>query len=387
MASGDIQQSAQIEAEVAAQSNLQVTNVLNDIDGAIQYIEAGRNEHPNRLDLLAEINRGQKHDLFSKANQRARRGVFKDQKTFKESQMTNGPFAISSNGFSPFNVNPPLSNALPNGGFPNNAQMNGFPVPGLAAPNRLQPFGMSAQIQGGFDSPAPFGLNHAPGPAPGQGFGDSTFNQQPGFPGQSQDMGNGIFGIPSQAPQPPFTQSSQQPSGVFARQPDPRQQEGVFQQPPQSQNNGIFGVSQPQEAAIQSQGHFLQPDITQPAQSSQPAVPNGVASQPQQQQIDTKIEDYTTRDPNTNKLLTFKNAPVLYIKEFPHYRRKDGSWERIWFADGPPPPPKVSELPDQSMYQDPNIQKAYEELRQTGQFQNGIVPDMPPRVEWVGWDI
>ena len=60
-----------MEQEMAAQSNLQVQNVLNDLDGAIDYIANGTNTHPNRLDFIAETSRSaQSNGVFLRSNAR-----------------------------------------------------------------------------------------------------------------------------------------------------------------------------------------------------------------------------------------------------------------------------------------------------------------------------
>ena len=98
-----------------------------------------------------------------------------------------------------------------------------------------------------------------------------------------------------------------------------------------------------------------------------------------------------TRDPSTNKLLTFHDRPVFYPgSDRPQeacFKRPDGKWEKIWFPDGPPVVrPEDTELPLE-VYDD-TTKKIYQDLKSGKGFgeAEGGMPWLPPRREWCSWD-
>jgi nucleoporin NUP42 len=80
----------------------------------------------------------------------------------------------------------------------------------------------------------------------------------------------------------------------------------------------------------------------------------------------------------------FKGKPVVYKEGEAGVRHRDGTWEKIWFPDGPPPPYKDTEL-DDSVYTD-EVQEAYVHMRETGSFRDGVMPLIPPKREWCTFD-
>ncbi len=63
---------------------------------------------------------------------------------------------------------------------------------------------------------------------------------------------------------------------------------------------------------------------------------------------------------------------------------QDGSWQRIWFPDGPPIFNKDTGV-DDALY-DEKTEAAYKYAKQNGSFQGGMMPLLPPKREWCHWD-
>jgi nucleoporin NUP42 len=80
----------------------------------------------------------------------------------------------------------------------------------------------------------------------------------------------------------------------------------------------------------------------------------------------------------------FKGKPVMYQNNEAGSRNQDGSWEKIWFPDGAPPYYKDTEMEDEAY--DESTKAVYMYLRETGSFQGGIMPFLPPKREWCLWD-
>ena len=64
--------------------------------------------------------------------------------------------------------------------------------------------------------------------------------------------------------------------------------------------------------------------------------------------------------------------------------------ERIWHPDGPPtlPNPNAEAIP--VLYEGETkaaLEAAYAYVRETGAFQHGVVPELPPKKEWIRWDL
>jgi len=65
--------------------------------------------------------------------------------------------------------------------------------------------------------------------------------------------------------------------------------------------------------------------------------------------------------------------------------------ERIWHPDGPPQtanayaeaPPEVYSLGDLAGM----LKQVYDYVNETEQFKEGIMPEIPPKTEWLRWDL
>jgi len=66
------------------------------------------------------------------------------------------------------------------------------------------------------------------------------------------------------------------------------------------------------------------------------------------------------------------------------FKSPEGVWTKIWFPDGPPVFKKSEELPEESY--DEGVREKYRFLKEHGVFEGGLIPELPPRREWVGWN-
>jgi len=273
-------------------------------------------------------------------------------------------------------------------------------------------FGADSTPQTSF-GPSPFGK-----PAPqGSGFGQpqqpSAFGQpvqsaqpqqqQPAFgqPTQPQPgLGPSPFGKPAQAPgfgQSPFSQPSQpQSQSGFGQQkssfsgfgPSPFGTTAAEQKTQNTQSSGQGSVQTEQTAAQPSSSKPTNQPV-QPLHYTQtlPGVP------PQLQQGE--------------QLTAYRNMPVTYITKLrptadgtevvdsrtPVYARPDGKGqERIWFPQAAQNPDVVKlakALADfqasEEKYTD-EVKGVYGRLYETGRFDQGKIPLVPPMRGWVDYD-
>lgn len=72
------------------------------------------------------------------------------------------------------------------------------------------------------------------------------------------------------------------------------------------------------------------------------------------------------------------------------YRRPDGKLERIWMPDGPPQAKNVYAEGPLEAYQGERgdaLKHAYDYVRETGEFEDGVMPEMPPMQEDIDFNI
>lgn len=401
--------------------------MLADIDGAINYIIDGANTHPNRIDqCIKPPNPGRGYGPFSKD---------RPNKPRYQPPVNSGFQSNQQNGFAQ-----PQQSAL--------SQQNAFTVQpspfGQNANNTFNSVGATQQ-QSGFGqaihTQAQFGQ-----PPPNQAFGQQqqqptqSFGQQQnpnisafGIQNQGvaapfgQPQATGVLGMPEQqqanqgfaqgfGQQPANPQAFGQPSQTqglpFGQQiPQPQQtQNGFSQQPPST--TSTFGLSQPPQPVsngFSSQQTQPSPNNTFGVPSPNPASMNGfgknlsaaqqMPSAPQTNGFHAQTQNtqpaqagryqpadvstYSTRD-NNGRILTWHGKIVKYIENVPCYQGTGNQWERIWFPDGAPAP-QSWEAPSQEYT--PEMVQAYQYLMQNGQFQEGAMPEMAPRVEMARFDV
>ncbi|KAI4731471.1 hypothetical protein E4T49_00687 [Aureobasidium sp. EXF-10728] len=302
------------------------------------------------------------------------------------------------------------------------------------------PFAQAPQQGGGtFGQTSAFGQASTFGQPPNNTFGQSGFSQQPqpafGQPSAPAPQ-NAAFGQPSAPAQTtafgqPSAPSQQtafgQPSApgqqtpafgkpstpAFGQPSAPTPQNGVFGRPsaPSQQQTG-FAKPSPfaQAQENQQQSPFAQA-AAKPAAFGQPSQPAdkqtfgggfGTAVAPPQQQAQQQQPpqsfaepmpqgDWITRQPN-GTLKSFKGAPVQYqaTKETvptqePYYRKANGQMERIWHPEGIPAPRAEIEAPAEAYTAE--HEAAYKFVAEQGVFKDGIMPELPPKCEWIRWDI
>lgn len=360
---------------------------MSDVQGALLFLRNGEKQHPNRKDICTE-------------------GT--------TSKGLDGPFSWHRR-----------QGALRSEQRPD--QNSGFPASGFGQPSAASVFGQ------------------APGPSQNRGFGSGMQNgatfgqpsQQPGFGQQSNGFGQappsqGLGGFNQPLQPTPFGQPSS-PNGIVRYGQQPLQKEnapfgqsqsqlpmqpafgqqpiqnqigfgggfgGGFGQPPMNQQaSGGFG--QQLIASQQSQSTPGQPFSQQDSNSTNSAGgftrlgPDHVTNGMPESSIAKKTDDlpaavgdvssYSARDA-TGKLISWKGRPVEYVSSSqPCYIRPDGVRERIWFSEGPPSAAKVNTLVDDEY--PTSVMEAYVHLRENGAFREVQIPELPPRLDMIRWDV
>lgn len=93
-------------------------------------------------------------------------------------------------------------------------------------------------------------------------------------------------------------------------------------------------------------------------------------------------DGYITRDGFGN-LSTFKGQRVIQKDGKPGVNI-GGQFVKIWFPDGPPGYNKDTALPMEDY--DPETLERWKAFEGTGQFKDGIMPELPPPREVTTWD-
>jgi nucleoporin NUP42 len=217
----------------------QMQNAAKNIDGAIDYIINSQNEHPNRLDVVAQGRGGSSQsNTFAKSNSFQGGSSNTTQNPFGAPSQPSSSFqsASTTSAQNPFGA---PSQTAPNP-FGRPSQGSAFGAPSqsglgstFGAPSQPSAFGApsSSSNLGTFGQPAALGQKPNPFGAP----------SAPAFGGPSQ-LGRGAFGQPSALGQKPnpFGASSSSTSGTsggFSSFSGP----GAFGAPSQSTPSGSFG--------------------------------------------------------------------------------------------------------------------------------------------------
>ncbi|KAI7542377.1 hypothetical protein KC316_g15305 [Hortaea werneckii] len=273
-------------------------------------------------------------------------------------------------------------------------------------------FGQAAKPAFGQPS-QPFGGAQQPQQQQQSPFANAS-GQQSGFAGaagQSSGFGNAAQ-PPAQQPSNPFPQAAGQQGSSFASggaqagnnpfgsKPastatfgQPTQPSSGFGQPSQPGAGGSafgagFGRTSPPSAtpaqASVPFGAASQPTAAAPAAG--PPQPNGAfATGP------AATSHYTTRT-GTGSLQTWKGRPVLYDEQnHPTIQNpQTGKSERIWHPDGPPQNPNpYAEAPPEKYTGElaAVLKEVYDYVNETGTFKDGLMPEIPPKREWIRWDL
>ncbi|KAF7555738.1 hypothetical protein G7046_g6480 [Stylonectria norvegica] len=267
-----------------------------------------------------------------------------------------GAFASAAN---------PTTNVSPFGsmGAGNNASTaNPFGAPSTNQQNTTtsNPFASAGNA-----APVPFGQPSTTPAAP------SPFGQ-PSAPAASNPFASSAQG-PSTASGNPFAQKSpEQPNG-FASQPTQQQAANPFGQPSNSSSAAPQLVHTNSPLSPFASGQLKQ---QAGAASGNPYPPGSTRQHP-------PIESYSTKDME-GRLTMFKGKSVQYRNGKPGIREFDGTWKRIWFPNGPPGYAKDTEVPVEQY--DEKCKAQWSAFAQTGKFEGGLMPELPPRRECTLWN-
>lgn len=376
VAAGNLNQAVQEAEALWNESTQQMDAALNDLDGAVNYIVSGANEHPNRIDIV-EGKTGPDSNQGSAFGQPA-----------APAQATNAfgqPSQPSTSAFGQPAFGQPSQPAGQTSAFgaPSTLGQPSQPsgqASAFGAPSTLgqsSPFGQPSQSSA-FGQPSSLGSSSAFGQPSGlgaqSGLGKPSFGQSGFSQSGTSAFGGTAFGQPSapaSAPAPaapfgapsttsPFTQVGQnqstggfgQPSGQQAQAPAPfgqpsQPQASPFGQPsapapatafgqPSQPNSSPFGQPQQQQASpfglasSAASNPFGGTASTQPNPSpfGQSAAPQGVpVAQPVAGpraaiKIDNTtgldpfppLQGETRRDPTSKFLTMWKGRPVRPVK-------------------------------------------------------------------------
>ncbi|KAK4992480.1 hypothetical protein LTR66_006269 [Elasticomyces elasticus] len=433
LASGNVQTSVANEAQLHQQVTQQINQVLQDLDGAERYILNGQKLHPNRLDIIEESMRARPlpppGNPFNLAPTHA--GTSNKPSPFATAvqpsqQQQQSPFRPSPFG----TVQPPIGPGhvpMPQKSFgqpsvSTTQSVFGQPPPTTSHGVFGQPSGSTQP--GGFGQPSGSikqgGFGQPSGQTQPGGFGQpSGSTQRGGFGQPSGSILGGGFGQPSASSQPT---SFGQPSGLGpASSPwqsagKPAQTSGFPSAPSalgnlaqaSSQSSSPFAVAgqqqaQPAQPALQPTG-LTNGFNTNPVQPLKQPPSFGAAGSQERANGDGPKWVEFAQDGKT--LLRFKNQRVEYIDALdddknpipgarnPHYllgvdQNRNPEYQRIWCPLGEPKDAQGAaeyvEPPPEAYTKE--HEKAYEWMREKGEFLGGVMPLMPPRREWIRWDI
>ncbi|KAK2794209.1 hypothetical protein FQN51_000910 [Onygenales sp. PD_10] len=393
-AAGNPQQAVQDAMKLYAETEAQMQTILKDTEGAIRYILEGENTHPNRIDVIE----GRTGPVTP--------SPFGQPSAFSQPPAAAQPAAPAfgqPSTPSPFGQ-PAAVGQQPAFGKPSFGQPSGFGQPSAlgagqpafgqpsnpAAPAFGQsPFAQAAQTAQPQQNPLGFGQ-----PTPSPFAQAQTQNQQQPSPFGQQSVQPSPFGQPSaQNVQPsPFGQPQQQTPFGQPQAPSP------FGQPSNTLNTTAqpspFGTQQPAAAPTQpnpfssplAQAPTTATTTTTTATTSQPAISK--KAKPNLNPL-PHLTGETRRDPVTQKLISWKGRPVKYIEGEPCYQHPDdaATFVHIFFPDGPPRPEALKDAVGPPEEYTPDVEAAYRLMKETGSFKNGLVPEVPPRVEWCSFDL
>ena len=420
-AQGNQQQAIQEVQVLVNNAEQQIQTALNDVDGAVKYMVNGENEHPNRLDVC-----------------KANGNTLTQPQTLAPNQQTTSTFGQPSSSAPAFGQ-PSAPSAFGRPSLPSFGQQSaptstfGQPsAPTFGQPSQLSAFGQPSTVgrpTRGLGQPSStFGKPSIPAPtfgqssarsilgAPQQQINASANSSGPEFLQQPSAAAKNPFGQPL-APTQPLTfgkpSAPSQPSafgGPSTLNPLPAIGQSAtsgaiagfsqtstappnpFSQPTASSTTGTFG--QPSTAAPNPFGQRRTSTANQPVPSfGQPPGPSNSQQPPTGPAANRAnvrstsgqgTNDVQVQKDSQNKIASWKGMPVRYFDDEPCYKGSDGSWQRVWFPDGPPAFTKTVNLPDEAY--DEATKANYRHMKEMGTFKDGIMPALPPKREWCSWN-
>lgn len=447
-AAGNLNEAVQ-EASALWQECVQQMEVsLNDLNGAVKYIIDGKNEHPNRLDMVqgamqASVTQaptpfgqpspfGQQNAAPAAASTGPTAGAFgAPSSTFGQASGLGQPagFGRASAPSQPAGMGQSAAfgqtSSLGGSGFGQTSTLGG------QSPFNRTPFGQPALSQPSVN-PSPFGQPSVPGgaapfgaPSGASPFAQISQNQPPAAGGFGQSAGQPApspFGQPAgQAAPSPFGQAAANPNPfgqpsapAAAANPSPFGQPSApaaaapFGAPSAASPFAQVSQTQPaaggfgQSAAQPTPSPFGQPTVPPvPSSFGQPAVQgvpvqNANVGPPAFLKIDNpqdlnplpRLEGETRHNPSNKQITMWKGRPVKYINEHPCYLhpQDNTTYVRIHFPNGPPDPANLKDAQGKPEEYTPDVTQAYEFFLQNGCFKDGGIPPIAPRREWLSFD-
>lgn len=427
-AQGRQQEAIQEAQTLVNNAEQQIQTALNDVDGAIKYIVSGENEHPNRIDVvhargalpaqaqMPGLNQqpslafGQSSSTAPAFGQPSLPSAFArpSAPSFGQPSAPTSTFgqASTSSFGQPSAFGQPSTLGRPTTAFGQASQAFGnssTPAPAFgqpSAPSAPSPFGVPQ------DKPSPFGLPSGTGAttqASTAPFGQSSGPAQPSPFGQpSAASQSNVVGKPSALssagpfgqPTPIGATASMAPPNPFG-QPTAPASKGIFGEPPvattaptgQSSKTRISYANRP----VPGFGFSVEPlnlarnppySANNPtAQPSNATTFNGAAAGARTASVPSTAGG---QEGKKERISSWKGKPVSYIDNEPCFKGNDGAWQKIWFPHGPPVFKKTPGLPDEAY--STSIKDDYKFLKENGVFNNGVMPELPPKREWCNWD-
>jgi nucleoporin NUP42 len=92
---------------------------------------------------------------------------------------------------------------------------------------------------------------------------------------------------------------------------------------------------------------------------------------------------------NGQPLTSLKGQRIFYQDSLAFYNNpQTGKMERVWNPEGAPGPnPDVEASPETYEALGVALQQVYDYVRANGHFKDGIMPEVPPKREWVDWEL
>jgi nucleoporin NUP42 len=280
------------------------------------------------------------------------------------------------------------------------ASAAGSPSPFAAAASQPSGFAQAGQQQPatGFGQPSAFGAASGK-PSPFAAAGSAQQQQQSPFAAASNNNA-------TPPPSNPFGGSSQ---SAFGQPSQPAAKPNPFSSGASANNTPNPAFGQPTQPATSAFGQPSQPAASgnnNPfGQNRTPQQPNGNGASPAPP---AAAGSTPTAGPDPSTYLTlsasqqpisFKNQAVTTLSKddgkpsFHVYQSaaNNGQPEHLWFPTGPPPAKKDTQLGEEDVFYSgalgKELQAIYEAVASQGAFVGGVMPEVPPRREWVRFDI
>ncbi|KAJ9145366.1 Nucleoporin AMO1 [Pleurostoma richardsiae] len=424
----------------------QIQTALSNVDGAMQFVLAAENKHPNRIDICKNNTRpggtngefavGRRTNAFASPQPSMGQPSNPFQSTPSQPATGGGFGQPSSLGQRP---NPFSGGSGGTAAFGQPSQPGGSTAFGQPSqPGAGTAFGQSSQLGGGGGFGQPSALGQRPNPFGTPAFGQpsqpaapaaqgSGFGQASALGARPSPFGTGIGAAPS-----PFSSMGSASAATTSAAPNPFAQKAVAAPSPfgqtsapvnpfaqaQTQENGFSSapsVEVPMEASLpaptttgfgapsaaplnpfaQASSAFGQQSggfgaATQPASTTTATLSNNPYA-PGASRQHPPLSSYATSV--GGRLQTWKGKSVTYraLKDgehaIPGIQNFDGTFDRIWFPDGPPPYYKDTEPAAASQSYSEADKAAWEKFMQAGKFELGGMPEAPPLREFCAWDI